>query len=402
MKTAVITFRRADENFSEESLSAIISHFRNGGVPVDSLDVLSVENEIIFARRLEEYTSTVDNIVVLVRDDMEFGWKEIITHVTGEEFITNDNALTLVENYAKARGESCDVEYASIPVASTVIPNKKGLVQGFLLEKDGYTLIALPCEEEQFGDMCEGFVAPYFNVKYGDKTERVTLKYFGREEGLKAVLMQAETTVCGEFTYTCNTRCGDTRIDLYFPETVEKAKRDQTLRFIAEKLNDGIYADYDVTLSERLFDVLQVRKVKLKTAESFTGGRIAAEIVKNAGVSEYFTEGIVCYSDRSKVERLGVNPDDINKEGAVSSSVAFQMAVGLLRSKNCDVAVATTGLAGPNTDASGKPVGLCYIAVGSRNGVHTHKYILHGDREKITETAKNTALFLAIKNIKKM
>ena len=114
-----------------------------------------------------------------------------------------------------------------------------------------------------------------------------------------------------------------------------------------------------------------------------------------------FTEGIACYSDVSKVGRLGVKAEDIVNNGAVSSVVAYQMAAGLLKSGNCDIAVATTGLSGPDGDGSGKPVGLCYIAVGTKGGVHTYKMNLKGDREKITATAVNAALFLAVKNIRR-
>ena len=91
---------------------------------------------------------------------------------------------------------------------------------------------------------------------------------------------------------------------------------------------------------------------------------------------------------------------DLKKQGAVSAVVAYQMAVGLLKSGKCDIAIATTGIAGPKSDDTDKPVGLCYIAVGMKDGVHTYRYNLNGDREEITETAKNTALFLAIKKLK--
>ena len=109
---------------------------------------------------------------------------------------------------------------------------------------------------------------------------------------------------------------------------------------------------------------------------------------------------MVTYSNESKVKRLNVNKADLDRHGAVSAVVAYQMAAGLLRSGNCDVAVATTGIAGPKSDDTEKPVGLCYIAVGMKDGVHTYKLNLTGNREEITETAKNTALFLAIKKLK--
>jgi nicotinamide-nucleotide amidase len=76
------------------------------------------------------------------------------------------------------------------------------------------------------------------------------------------------------------------------------------------------------------------------------------------------------------------------------------MSAGLIKTGNCDVAISTTGIAGPKSDDTKKPVGLCYIGVGMKDGVHTYKLNLTGTREEITETAKNTALFLAIKKLK--
>jgi nicotinamide-nucleotide amidase len=135
-------------------------------------------------------------------------------------------------------------------------------------------------------------------------------------------------------------------------------------------------------------------------AESFTGGRVVAEIIKNSGASSFVDEGVVSYSNESKKARLNVKEEDLKKHGAVSSMVAYEMAAGLLKGGRCDLAIATTGIAGPRSDDTAKPVGLNYIAVGMKDGVHTYRYLLKGSREEITETAKNTALFLAIKKLK--
>ena len=127
---------------------------------------------------------------------------------------------------------------------------------------------------------------------------------------------------------------------------------------------------------------------------------IASSIIKNPGASDYVFEGIVSYSEQSKIKRLGVDPNVIRTEGAVSSAVAYQMTAGLLKGGKCQLAIATTGIAGPNSDRSNKPVGLGYIAVGMADGVHTYRYNFSGNRDEIMETAKNTALFLSIKKLK--
>ena len=181
---------------------------------------------------------------------------------------------------------------------------------------------------------------------------------------------------------------------------MEKSELAAAKRYIVEKIGGRIYAEFDVSLGERLFDVLKLKNLKLSTAESFTGGRVLGEIIKNSGASAYVDEGIICYSNDSKKERLGVKESDLISFGAVSSKVAYRMAAGLLVKGKCDVAISTTGIAGPNSDNTLKPVGLNYIGIGMKDGIHVFKYELKGTREEITETAKNTALFLAIKKLK--
>ena len=289
-------------------------------------------------------------------------------------------------------------EYASLPLEATVIPNIKGAYQGFILDTNDLTVVVLPEEYTQLKPMCDKYVLPYLENKYGVKNNRLILKYFGDIETLDDALSQAEAMYEG---LNCNIsqKNGDVSVDLLFGGDCDDKSRQEVVRFLISRLKENIYAEFDTTLGERLFDLLKLKKVKISVAESFTGGRIISEIIRNPGASEFVNEGAVTYSNQSKMKRLGVDKADLEKHGAVSSVVAYQMAAGLLRS-GCDVAISTTGIAGPKSDDTQKPVGLCYIAVGMKDGVHTYRFKLSGNREEITETAKNTALFLAIKKLK--
>lgn len=97
--------------------------------------------------------------------------------------------------------------------------------------------------------------------------------------------------------------------------------------------------------------------------------------------------------------RLGVTDYTLKKFGAVSNETAYEMAAGLLKEGKCDLAVATTGIAGPDADGTDKPVGLCYIAVGTMDRVRVFRFLLDGDREAVTKRATNLALFLAYKEV---
>ncbi len=160
---------------------------------------------------------------------------------------------------------------------------------------------------------------------------------------------------------------------------------------IGQTLYKCTYSLDRIDIAERVAQMLTEQKLKLKIAESFTGGAIASALTHIPGASEYLVEGLVTYSVASKIKRLGVPAEAIAENGVVSSDTAYRMAVGLLASGDCDIAVATTGNAGPT--AVGTP-GLCFIAIGNRNEVHTMRYTFDGDREENIRRGVKNALFL--------
>ncbi|MCH5162366.1 MAG: CinA family protein [Clostridiales bacterium] len=166
---------------------------------------------------------------------------------------------------------------------------------------------------------------------------------------------------------------------------------------ISMQINKIIYSciyTYDrMSIAEVVAKMLTENGLKLKVAESFTGGAIARALTAVPGASAFFTEGLVTYSVGSKAKRLHVPMNVIAEHGAVSSDTVFGMAAGLLGSGDCDIAIATTGNAGPTTDGNGN-VGLCYIAIGDAREVHIVKYTFGGDREQNIKSGVKKALFL--------
>ncbi len=227
-----------------------------------------------------------------------------------------------------------------------------------------------------------------------------TFKYFGENALLKRGLNEAEEFSDGKLSYSVSALNGDSTIKLFFDKSADNALKSECVRRFFGLVKDYVYAEFDTTLSERVFDLLKLKNKKISVSESFTGGRVVSELIKNPGVSEYLHEGIVSYSNLSKEERLSVKKEDIEGHGAVSPEVAYAMAAGLLYTGYCDIAVSTTGIAGPGSDNTLKPVGLCYIGVGTREGIDVYKYVFSGNREEITEKGKNAALFRTIKKLK--
>ena len=401
MKSALIFFRNIKTEFDGDYFNNALSAFSSGGLTIDTIEILSDNDDLGFKHRLVEFKDMFDNLIIVGGDTVTFNLKEIIAESFEMPLVENENARNFLDAVSKANGIDYPDDYALLPIEGVVIPNIYGGYQGFILDSNDITLSVLPADYKEVKTMSDKYVVPYLENKLGIKKTRLTLKYFGDITALKQTLAKAEALCEQGLYYTLFEKYGDVTVDLFFDyDTLEETKK-EVVRYIVSNLKDNIYAEYDISLSQRLFDVLMLRKLKLSTAESFTGGRVISEIIKNSGASAVVNEGVVSYSNKSKLSRLSVKESDLKSQGAVSAVVAYQMAVGLLK-EGCDIALSTTGIAGPQSDDTDKPVGLCYIAVGMKDGVHTYRYKLSGSREEITETAKNTALFLAIKLLKKL
>lgn len=137
-------------------------------------------------------------------------------------------------------------------------------------------------------------------------------------------------------------------------------------------------------------------KSKLFFAESFTGGGLASLVTSVSGASEYFIESVVAYANEAKHDRLGVPNEILEKLGAVSFETCFYMTQPTKSVEN-GVWVSTTGIAGPKSDNTLKPVGLCYIGVRSKENVFVYEFHLGGDRKTITESAIIIAITLLLR-----
>ncbi|MFT6076966.1 MAG: PncC family amidohydrolase [Rickettsiales bacterium] len=115
-------------------------------------------------------------------------------------------------------------------------------------------------------------------------------------------------------------------------------------------------------LAKRLFDLATKSDIKIVTAESCTGGLISALITQISGSSNIFDRGFVTYSNEAKMQDLGVERKTLDDFGAVSEKVSAEMAIGAIKNSNANLSIAVTGIAGPESDDTKKPVGLTYIS----------------------------------------
>jgi len=152
---------------------------------------------------------------------------------------------------------------------------------------------------------------------------------------------------------------------------------------IRERLGSYLFATHGEAMEEIVGKLLLERNLTVSAAESCTGGLLAAKLVNVSGISAVFARSYVVYADAAKIQELGVSPDTLAAHGAVSAETAKEMSEGLMRKTGCGVAVAVTGIAGPDGGTPEKPVGLVHVAVTTAEGTRSREFRLNGNRERI-------------------
>jgi len=154
-----------------------------------------------------------------------------------------------------------------------------------------------------------------------------------------------------------------------------------------------------IPIEKLVGEKLLAKGLVMGTAESCTGGSIAALVTSVPGSSAYFSGGIVSYSNQVKHQVLGVSVLDLTQYGAVSHPVVEQMAMGAIRVLGCDCSVATSGIAGPGGGTAEKPVGTVWIAAAMKGEVKSECFHFKGDRLQIIKQSVNTALRMLLEMI---
>ncbi|HSS74590.1 MAG TPA: competence/damage-inducible protein A [Gaiellaceae bacterium] len=172
------------------------------------------------------------------------------------------------------------------------------------------------------------------------------------------------------------------------------ARGDEVERGLAEPLADYLFTRDEQRVEEIVLEACRERGWSLATAESCTGGLVAARLTSVAGSSDVFLGGVVAYSNAVKEAELGVSPALLEVHGAVSAEAAAAMAAGARERLGADVAVAVTGIAGPGGGTAEKPVGLVFLHAETPEGGHGLEFTLPGDRETIRSRATVAALHL--------
>jgi nicotinamide-nucleotide amidase len=223
--------------------------------------------------------------------------------------------------------------------------------------------------------------------------QRRTLRFFGAGESTVAQAFAAaggdgdgvEATICAR----------DFEIVLELvTDPVAEARAESLVGALRSDLGRHLYSEDGRTIEEVVLDLCRERGLTLATAESCTGGLVAARLIAVPGASAVVLGGVVAYADAVKEAELGVPHGVLESHGAVSAEVAAAMAAGARAGLGADVAVAVTGIAGPDGGTPEKPVGLVYLHVETPDGGEGSSFSFPGDRESIRRRSAVAALHL--------
>ncbi len=287
-----------------------------------------------------------------------------------------------------------------IPDGSTMLPNAVGTAPGFLVERDGCALFALPGVPHEMKHLFAEYVLPYArkHVASGSVAlRRLHLTGLGESEidrRLGELIAPDRNPSVGTKVLmgTCTIRIMARAGEMGDAEQMVADCEAQ----VRERLGDSIFGSDEDTVEQSLVKTLTGSGLTVAVAESCTGGLMSARITSVPGASAALVESVVTYSNESKVKRLGVNPDIISARGAVSDETAEAMAKGVRATSGADLAVAVTGIAGPGGGTTEKPVGTVHIAVAGPGRAASHRKKFHPPREAIRERAANAALLLLL------
>lgn len=300
--------------------------------------------------------------------------KEVCCEFFGKKMFLHEPTVEKIKTYFSTKGMKMaqnNLKQAMLPKDCVIFPNDNGTAPGMAIEKDGVHILVLPGPPRELKPMFRNCAVPYL-MQFSDRIiVSHNIRTFGIGESLMAErvndLFDAENPTVAPYA-----KDGEALLRVTaMARTKEEAENlcEPVINEIKNRLDCFVYGVDYICIEEAVIEKLKEKHMKVATAESCTGGLIAKRITDVPGASEVFDCGIISYANEIKHRVLGVSEDDLNKYGAVSEPVARQMAQGALKVSGADIAVSVTGIAGPDSDSTNKPVGLVYIGLADRDNV---------------------------------
>ncbi len=295
--------------------------------------------------------------------------------------------------------ERIALSFSAIPKGAVLFKNSSGVAPGIVMKINGKYLILLPGPPEEIKSIIRNGLEDFLKKFGGGYIKNDVIRIYGMresevEDAIHDLARAANPTISTflkkgwiEISLTAKGK-DENEASAILSDLKEKVLKRFPEKFIGKS---------GETLEEEVFRLLSAKRVTLAVAESVTGGMISDRLVSVAGISSVFMAGAVVYSNESKINVLGVKDETIKLHGAVSQECVIEMANGAMRVFNTDMAIATTGIAGPTGETPDKPLGTVLFGLVSKYGKSTWKKIYGGTRNEVRKAASDDALESIVK-----
>ncbi len=373
---------------------------------------VEVVEELSIPDKREEIYETVDYAMqeadlILVtgglgptKDDVT---KKVLAEYFGSRLVFNPQAMEWLEELLRNRNlpmNENNKSQAFLPDNCRILHNFKGTASGMWFEKGWKSLISMPGVPFEMEHLMDTYVIPDLKAKYPHlQLEYRMLKVYDVPESQLAQHLETWENALGDglrLAYLPSPGLVKLRITAKGEAVKHLEDTYESLKKILEGMR---YVEGEDALEKQIGDMLRRKGVTVATAESCTGGEIAHMITSVPGSSAYFKGSVVSYANEVKVNVLGVQAADLEREGAVSETVVLQMAEGVKKLMHTDYAVSTSGVAGPDGGTPEKPVGTVWIGVATPDKTFARKFVFSFTRERNIAKAAVKALELLMMEI---
>ncbi len=324
--------------------------------------------------------------------------KETLAKAMAKKLILDKQSESIINDYFISRGISpgkTNIKQAYIPEDAIAIKNDNGTAPGIFLKHNDKMYFCLPGPPNEMKPMFEEQIKPIIQKISSTSIFSRTIKLIGIGESKAAELVQHVIDKQTNPTIAPYAKTSE----VHFRITVKENDKEKAIELLNQAedelriyLEEYIYTNDDKELNEVIVKLLMDKELTLSVAESCTGGLFSSSIIDVTGASKVFVQGIIAYSYESKNKLLGIRPDVLQSQGAVSEIVVKEMARNIRMISDTDIGISISGIVGPGGGTEHKPVGLIWMAIDYKDNIYTKKILLKGNRNKIRENTTKQAL----------